>query len=111
VFPVPNGLLDRYPHPGKFEGEINLTERLYELSLESGQDEELGDVDTFGHYMLFTGLDNGEFGHLGGIKAAILHTGSSGFVGGTYYEDEGEARQVWAKLEEEYSQINAEEED
>lgn len=70
-----NPLLSRYPHPGKFEGEINLTETLWDLSLDSGQDDELGDVETFGHYMLFTGLDNtAEFGDLGGIVAAIPRT-------------------------------------
>jgi hypothetical protein len=97
-----NPLLARYPHPGKFEGEPNLTEKLYDLSLESGYDEDLGECDTFGYYMLFTGLDNGEFGNLEGYVAAILHEGSQGFVTGTYYEDLEYARATWRHLEKQW---------
>jgi hypothetical protein len=100
-----NPLLARYPHPGKFEGEINLTEKLYELSMDSGQDEEIGD-EGFGYYMLFEGLDkDSELGHLEGIVSAILRLTDQGFVEGTYYEDAEYARKAWRHLEGQYERF------
>ena len=94
-----NPLLDRYPHLGKYEGELNLAAALDEM----GGDEDLGDVETFGYYQLFPDLDDGQYGDLGGIVAAILFTRSDGFVSATYFEVAGDAVQAWEKLEREYS--------
>jgi hypothetical protein len=106
-----NPLLNRYPHPGKFEGEINLTEKLYELSLDSGQDEEISD-EGFGHYMLFVDLDkDAELGDLEGTKAGILHTSDQGFVSGFYFDTVREARERWAELERDYEQFLGESEE
>lgn len=103
-----NPLLASYPHPGKFEGEINLTEKLYDISLDGGEDESIGDADTFGHYMLFTDLDKDTetFGDLGGIVAAILETSSQGFVTGHYYENEQEALQDFSRLSDDWQGVD-----
>ncbi len=102
-----NPLLAPYPHPGKYEGELNLVEALD--ALDFGADEDMGDTETFGHYQLFTGLDSGEFGDLGNIVAAILETTSQGFVGAAYYTTEAEARAAWAALESEYADFAGDE--
>lgn len=100
-----NPLLELNTHPGKFEGEIHLTEKLYDVTLDSGEDESLGDADTFGYYSLFLNLNNGEFDNLGGIVAAIVHTNSQGFVEGTYYDDEDTARKIWRNLERQWEKM------
>ncbi len=104
-----NPLLAPYPHPGKYEGEINLTAKLD--GLEWGADEDMGDTETFGYFQLFTDLNSGEFGDLGNIAAAILETTSQGFVGAVYYSTEKEARAAWAALESEYADFAGNEED
>jgi hypothetical protein len=97
-----NPLLARNPHPGKFEGEPNLTEKLYDVFMDGGADEEIGD-EGFGNYLLFTDLDkDSELGHLEGIVAAILRLTDQGFVEGTYYEDMEYARKVWRNLEKQW---------
>lgn len=37
-------------HPGKFEGELHLCERLWHLSNEGGCDDEIGNISEFGFY-------------------------------------------------------------
>lgn len=103
-----NPLLDRYPHPGKYEGELNLTERLDS----EGGDVECGSVETFGHYQLFLRLDSDEsLGDLDGIVAGILHTDSQGFVYGEYYTTEAEAKRKWARIEKTEEQWYEDEEE
>jgi hypothetical protein len=103
-----NPLLDRYPHPGKFEGELNLTERLYEMSLEFGQTDDCGSVEDIGWHCLFTELDKADLGDLDGVVAAILSEDSQGFVSATYFETEADARAAWQDLQTEYDRFTAE---
>lgn len=104
-----NPLLDRYPHPGKYEAELNLTAH---LDSEGFSDEECGDVETFGHYQLFLRLDSDEsLGDLDGIVAGILHTDSQGFVYGEYYMTEAEAKRKWARIEKTEEQWYEDEEE
>lgn len=93
---------------GKFEGEPALTEILWDL----GGDEDLGDSETFGFYMLFTDLKGSELGgNIGKTTAAILHEGSQGFVSGEYFDTNAEAERAWDKIEREYDEFLSEEED
>lgn len=97
-----NPLLQPYPHLGKYEGELNLTER---LDTSPVADAEIGDVESFGHYQLFTGLDQDtDLGDLGNIAGAILETQSQGFVTATYYVSSHDARQAWQCLEREWEE-------
>lgn len=77
----------------KFDNEI--TEKLYELSLDGMVDEELGDVQDFGWYGLMkdTGVPDASY--------AILHEDSQGFVYSYTYPSLEEVIIVWTKLEEE----------
>lgn len=85
--------------PGKFEGELELCRVLYDFSLDSGQDEDIGAVDEGGYYMLFLGLTAKEVGgNIGGIKAAILEENEQGFVSASYYDSDVEAQAAWNAL-------------
>jgi len=107
-----NILLDAYPHPGKYEGELNLCEKLDRLGGEGWASEELGDAESFGYYQLFLGLaDDPELGNLDGIAAAILETNSQGFVTAVYYDTEAKAKEAWARLEEDYAAVSDEPEE
>lgn len=103
-----NPLLDRYPHPGRFEGELNLTERLDQLLGEwGGATDGVGD-EGFGEYHLFTDLNTvEELGDLGGITAAILHYNEQGFVTGHYYTIADEAQAAWTVVEHDYNSFLA----
>lgn len=98
---MPRDLMAPYPHPGKYEGEPLLAEKLDELD----PDEELGDVEGFGNYRLYLGLTSQELGgNIGRTKAAILHTDSQGFVSGEYFNSDAAAKREWQKIEEEYEE-------
>lgn len=67
-----------------------LAEELWEASLDSSQDAELGESESFGWFALFA------------EECAILHTDSRGFVSVSVLDSEEAARNSWAKLEEDY---------
>lgn len=88
----------RYPASShKFDNL--LAERLHGSSLESFQDADLGDAETFGWHALFKG------------DKAILNTNSQGFVSVTVYESEEEAEAKWEELENEYSDFCGEDDE
>ena len=92
-------LLDPVSGPGKFEGELELARVLYDFSLDSGQDEDVGAVDEGGYFMLFLGLTPKEVGgKIGKIKAAIVEEDSQGFVSASYYESDAEAQSAWDEI-------------
>lgn len=70
-----------------------LAERLWTLSLDSIQDDELGDFEGFGWHALFV------------RDRAILVTGSQGFVTATTYQDESTTREAWAVLGRRYEDV------
>lgn len=74
-------------------------QELWDASLDSGQDETLGESDTFGWFALFKS------------DHAILHTGSQGFVSVDVLDSEQEAVEKWAKIEAEYDKWSAENDD
>jgi hypothetical protein len=67
-----------------------LAERLWLLSLDSGQDEELGTSEGFGWHALFAS------------HCAILDEDSQGALSVTTYDTEALARQAWKELGEEF---------
>jgi len=73
----------------KFNNDIQ-AEILFRFSLDSGQDEELGEAETFGWFALFA-----SFG-------AILNTDCVGSVTVARYDSETAARESWSDLESEY---------
>lgn len=93
----------RVTGPGKYEGEITLTARLDELDNEGMATANIGDVDTFGYYALFSDLTSALVGgYIGSYVGAILHTGSSGFVTATYYDTPEATREAWSEVERSY---------
>ena len=98
-------LLDEYPYPGKYEGELNLTAK---LDSDGFPDQEIGEVEFFGYYALYTNLHvDPELAELAGsdIAAAILNTSSLGFVSATYYRTYDEAMSDWQELEKDYERF------
>lgn len=122
--PLPNSgssmknLLHPTRGPGKFEGQLQLAEKLYELTLEGGADDSMGSVDENGEaYDLFLRLTSKELGgHIGTIRAAILCEDEQGFVTGRYFDTNDEAEEAWERIAEEiggfeYKEDDEEEED
>lgn len=80
--------------PGKFEGAIDeqIAEELYDLSLEGGADEEMGDVQEVGHFfMLFTDME--EYGG----KSFILCEDNFGFVDYDEFDTAEAAEKAWKR--------------
>lgn len=86
----------------KFDGDL-ITERLYDYTLFSGQDADLGDSDTFGWFALFGFGSDLEFRvFTGGAAGSILDVDSQGFVSRTDYATRTELDAEWERLESEY---------
>ena len=103
--------LRRYPHPGKFEGELLVAVPLYQLSLDGHCDEEIGDACEGpvwfgllrGPFMDITEADGEPLNEqerefLASLAGAIVEESSDGFVSVTYYEDSDELERAWQEL-------------
>lgn len=96
--------------PGKFEGEGNVGEWLWQQSLD-GFNEDLGDSETFGWYglLLFDKpilvRDDGDGWT---FQAAIVSTGSTGFVDTETFDTAEEAQARWSEIAVEYEEFEAE---
>lgn len=88
--PYPEGVYHSY----KFSSE--LAEILHLFSMDSSQDEELGEADTFGWYALFRDC------------SAILACDSQGFVTASVYTDDQpeSVETVWEELESQWEAHN-----
>lgn len=93
------GIWAPYGHPGKFEGEPIATELLYDASMESGEDEQLGESDGFGWFALFDGIELGKDNEK---VYAILSENSQGFVSGEYFDTRAQLLRAWKTLERDY---------
>jgi hypothetical protein len=103
--------------PGKFSLMVDAL--AYSASMD-GCGEEVGDVDTFGHYCLVTGgkfldtlpdsgigsddLSEEDRAFVQAQDSAIVHTDSQGFVSVDWFTDEREARARWSTIESDYEQ-------
>jgi len=99
--------------PGKFRTDLDSD--IYELSLEGGPDEELGDAQDFGWYGLMSDgqsivddlrglgveLDDEGYEFLKDKAGCILNEDSQGFVTVTYYDTTKELEKAWQDLEDE----------
>jgi hypothetical protein len=81
-------------HPGKFEGCYSewLGEVLYEVTMLTGEDESLGEVDGFGWYALIHGKR----------WSWIVHEDSQGFFDYDQYKSKMEAVSVWCDIQDDY---------
>jgi hypothetical protein len=98
--------LRRNPYgPGKFEGTFNknLAQALYDMTMESGQDDEAGDVIEAGMWAgFFADLTEYNIKQEGRpVVAAIVSEDSNGFFDYTPYTSKKDAASDWAKLAKE----------
>lgn len=100
----PSHLDKPYPHPGKFEGETNLAEEVYD-AMGSGTDAELGSVQDFGWYGLLTNYRASD----GSVRHVIAHESDQGFFDISEYDSAEEAQEAWSRLEDEYEEWISEE--
>jgi hypothetical protein len=117
--------------PGKFEGELQLCEVLYSMTLDGGADEEVGDVESTGWYGLMLDvklsdlIDAGKdmqisekdiredwgdvSGHVEGVNA-ILHANDQGFVECEFYETGRNAKKEFERISNEIASEMGEDE-
>lgn len=106
--------------PGKFEGELRISEFVWDLTLEGFADEELGDVQDFGYYSLVSlgpeavddiaraareanvELTPAERQLIRENSGAIVSEDNYGFVHVEYYDSKKKLDQSWSRLEESY---------
>ena len=88
--------------PGKFEscGNQALAEKLHETSLNGCNNEELGDVSTFGFYALILDYENG--------KSYIVSEDNDGFFDYREYDNRIAACYDWAGIMAAYEEFEAE---
>jgi hypothetical protein len=124
--------------PGKFEGELQLCEILYSMTLDGGADEEAGDVESTGWYGLMIDVKLSDLIDAGkdmrisekdiredfdAVRAgknyavrrdervhAILHANDQGFVECEFYPDIREAREEFERISHEIAVEEGEEE-
>lgn len=96
------------PGPGKFEGNesLEVSEYLYDIVGDSMQDDEIGDVETFGWYALITDADENlplERFPLPGLKPAyIVVEDSNGFFSYTEFDLKTQAWRAWKQITSDY---------
>ena len=104
--------------PGKFEGELLVSELLYDEALGWGSGDEIGDVQDFGHYQRIDadaelagdldkryGLTGEELAFMRKQVGAIIHTDNSGFVRVEWFESKKAFDRIWGKLEDDYEKF------
>lgn len=90
--------------PGKYEGELFLTRRVFE---DGSFDDEIGDVENFGWYGLFNGLTIKGQGPFYGI----ISENNQGFVSGAWYKTEKEMKDKWDEIIQAYDEFMDDEEE
>ena len=98
--------------PGKCEGELLIAKPLYQLSLEWGCDEKVGDVVELGYWYgllrgPFTSIDEVEPGvpltkeereYLERAAGVIIYEHEAGFVSVVYYSNPAHLERDWQEL-------------
>jgi hypothetical protein len=104
--------------PGKFEGRGGGTtaELLYQLVMISGQNDELGDVESFGWYGLFE-FPDGVYviedeadtpEDVDPTMGFIVDEDNSGFFSEQSFDDLKKLKKAWSRLEDEYEDYESE---
>ena len=86
-------------------------EKLWDSSIEAGQEDELGNVEGFGWYALFTFADEAEAQQFccPGMVGAILSQESQGFVSCDTYKETATLNKAWDRLEVAYGEYDSDE--
>lgn len=84
--------------PGRFEGNADeaLAERLFDVTMDSGQDEDIGSVDELGWYGLILDFEG---------KSYVVEQDTYGFFGYVEYESADAARTAWKQVEDTYGEF------
>jgi hypothetical protein len=96
------------PGPGRFEGNesLEVSEYLDEMAGISLFDDQVGEVDTFGWYALFTDVDKDPLDHWPNnpdLKPAyIVDVDGNGFFSYRGFELNTQARRAWQDITQEY---------
>src|SRR5574338_726409 len=98
------------PGPGKFEGNASLeiSEALYAIVQDGMQDDEIGDVESFGWHALITDFDpyDEDGNYLWGAKPAyIVLEDNNGFFSYQEFDLNTQARRAWKMLTQEYLEL------
>ena len=91
---------------GKFEGcaDTQLAEYLYNITMESGQDKEAGDVQDYGcWYGLILNVSG-----IGKFKSYIVTEDGQGFFDYEEFDTVGQALKKWTDIEADYNEWEAE---
>lgn len=115
--------------PGKFEGELRVSEFVWDLSMQGYESAALGDVQDFGYYSLIhlgpgTIDDVAKQAREAGVEltpaerqfirenvGAIAWEDNVGFVWVHYFDSKETLDQSWSRLEDEYADFIGEGED
>jgi hypothetical protein len=85
--------------PGKFEGQLELTQALYDLGVSEGADDEesVGEGTWYGLFLRLSSLDfDGR--SIGKVRAAIMYEDSYGFVTARYFTTDNAAQKKWKAM-------------
>ena len=107
--------------PGKFEGELRISEFVWDLSMQGYESAALGDVQDFGYYSLIplgpeavddvakqareanVELTPAERQFIHENAGAIAREDNNGFVYVQYFDSKKTLNRSWSKLEDEYA--------
>lgn len=109
--------LSMAPAPGKFEGELLVTQLAYEVALNGGADEEAGacsllrdgstiflDGDPFGEEF---GLSEADRDFLREQAGVVIRVDDNGFVYGTWHAEEADLARDWDGVLEAHAEYEA----
>jgi len=87
--------------PGKFEGNADeaLAERLYDVTMDGGQDDEIGTVDELGWYGLILDFEG---------KSYVVEQDTYGFFTYSEFDSADAARTAFGQVEKSYAEIEEE---
>jgi hypothetical protein len=100
------------PVPGKFEGNesLEIAEFLFDIELDGGAYDDMGDVETFGFHSLHLSVN--DFNHYIShevsklVKPAyITWEDNNGFFTYIEFDSNAEAKAAWRKLEVEFAEL------
>ena len=104
--------------PGKFEGEMLISELLHDEALGWGSGDELGDVQDFGHYQRIEvdadladdldkkhGLTEKEYNFIKDHAGVIINEDNYGFVYVTWYRTKKMLDKIWSGIEGDYEEF------
>lgn len=89
----PGSMERRVGRPGKFQGELEATQELYDMVGAGWAHEEVGDVSSGGYYALLVNIPYGRK-----LVSAILSEDGYGFVSARYFTDSIKASRMFDNI-------------